>query len=157
MIKLRSTARLLVLSTGLAVLGCERSPSPVVAETSPVGSKAPPDVAATVSSSPTSVPTSPTQETAIGKSDILVVSFISIGSGTDRAAYDRLQAMLKTLASPPPFVSHRWGREGEHDECFDLSALSVADRRAFIARVTAAIQSSDRVTITENGTCQEGR
>lgn len=85
------------------------------------------------------------------------MQFFSPGDGTDRAAYDRLKAMLKTLGKVPPFVSRRWGKEGEHDECFDISSLSPADRKAFIARVKGAVQSSKKVTVAENGTCHNER
>lgn len=97
------------------------------------------------------------RETSIGKKDILVVSFISPGDGTDHAAYDRLKATLKSLSKVPPFVSRSWGKEGEHDECFDLSGLSAPERQAFLARVKEAVRSSKKVNITENGTCNEGR
>ncbi|MBN9165635.1 MAG: hypothetical protein BGO98_16955 [Myxococcales bacterium 68-20] len=97
------------------------------------------------------------RETAIGEKDILVVSFISPGDGTDHAAYDRLKATLKSLAKVPPFVSRSWGKEGEHDECFDLSGLSAPERQAFIGRVKEAVRSSKKVNLAENGTCHEGR
>lgn len=150
------------------LVGCEASRSSTPAEpssnvTAPLDSAAPSTSSApTPTNAPSSAPTDAAavnepQATAIGKKDILVVSFISPGDGTDHAAYDRLRATLKTLPKVPPFVSHLWGKEGEHDECFDLSALSAPDRKAFLARVSEAVRSSKKVTITENGTCHEGR
>ena len=86
-----------------------------------------------------------------------MVSFVSPGNGTDHVAYDGLRSMLTTLPKVPPFVSHRWGKEGEHDECFDLSTFSLAERRAFVAKINEVARSSKKVTVTENGTCHEGR
>ncbi|MDF2694939.1 MAG: hypothetical protein K0S65_3322 [Labilithrix sp.] len=91
------------------------------AETPAALPSATPLPASAASAPPASQTASAPQETSIGKKNILVVSFISPGDGTDRAAYERLEASLKTVANLPPFVSHRWGREGEHDECFDLT------------------------------------
>lgn len=65
--------------------------------------------------------------------------------------------MLKTLAKVPPFVSHLWGKEGEHDECFDLSSFSPSERAAFLTRLKDFAKSSAKVTVTENGTCHAGR
>jgi hypothetical protein len=153
-----------------AVAACERSPAPPAAEPSSLASQTSavtPSTEGTTNQAdasaevPPVAPSAPAaegpRETAIGKKDILVVSFFSPGDGTDHAAYDRLKAMLKSLAKVPPFVSHSWGKEGEHDECFDLSGLAASDRPAFLARVKEAIRSSKKVTITENGTCSEGR
>ncbi|CAN5494834.1 hypothetical protein BH09MYX1_BH09MYX1_41670 [soil metagenome] len=83
----------------------------------------------------------------------LVVSFRSVGQGTDHAARARLDALFD--ATPALSRAHgRWGREGEVDECADLDRLSPADRTAFVSRVRAAMDGAKNVEIGEHRACQ---
>jgi hypothetical protein len=84
----------------------------------------------------------------------VVVSFMSRGQGTDRAAFDRLQAALRDLPTVP-HARRNWGKEGEHDECFDLAPLSPTERAQFSARVKSAIGDSDTASIADNLDCRE--
>jgi hypothetical protein len=88
-----------------------------------------------------------------GKSYDFVVSFYSPGDGTDGAAFDRLTAIVKETKGLTQ-VTGRWGREGEHDECFTLTGLGAAERAAFIARVRKEVGNSKKVNISENAECQ---
>jgi hypothetical protein len=83
----------------------------------------------------------------------LVVSFFSPGNGTDGEAFDRFEAMLKKQAPAPAHVTSRWGREGEHDECFTLAELDEAKKRAFIGKVKEAIGGSKRVNVKLDAEC----
>jgi hypothetical protein len=84
----------------------------------------------------------------------VVVSFMSSGQGTDGAAFDRLQAALRDLPAVP-HVRRSWGKEGEHDECFDLAPLSPTERAQFSARVKSAIGDSDTASIADNLDCRD--
>jgi hypothetical protein len=88
-----------------------------------------------------------------GKSYDFVVSFYSPGDGTDGAAFERLTTIVKETKGLTQ-VTGRWGREGEHDECFTLTGLGAAERAAFIARVRKEVGNSKKVNISENAECQ---
>ncbi len=88
------------------------------------------------------------------RSYALVVSFFSPGNGTDNAASDKLTAIVAKLPKKVAQVTGRWGKEGEHDECFDLGELDAKEKAAFIAQVKQDVGSSKRVNINENATCQ---
>ncbi len=85
----------------------------------------------------------------------LVVSFGSICCGTDSAAETRLRAV--PLPSGVTLQHASWGREGESDECFDLSPLSTSERAAFVKRVSAAIAGGENVSVVEDGACHKER
>lgn len=102
---------------------------------------------------PTPTPTEPVAVEA-GRNYDLVVSFISPGDGTDHAAAERLEAAIAGVAGVVHARGH-WGREGEHDECFVLEALSAEDRAAFIAKAKAAVADSKKVNVSENAVCQD--
>ena len=83
------------------------------------------------------------------------MSFGSICCGTDSKAEQRLR-----VVPLPSGVKHQhgsWGKEGEADECFNLAALSDAERTAFIKRVRDAVAGGENVTITEDGECHKER
>ena len=119
----------------------------------PVGSAAPPPPASVVVTPSPEVPPRPQQD----KLYALVVSFISPGDGTDARAHERLRAVVSDISAPRVgHVRGSWGKEGEHDECFDLGGLAYAEKKAFLQRVRFAT-TSDRVTITENARCRHER
>lgn len=89
------------------------------------------------------------------KSYSLVVAFGSPGDGTDHKAAERLEAIMKTQK----VAAHergRWGKEGEHDECFDLGAMADADREKLVARLKKEV-ASDRTTVKTNAPCRNDR
>lgn len=126
--------------------GAETVPPPVPASPSP-----PPSVLVTQAPEPGA------GKPQHGKIYALVVSFTSPGNGTDDAAYERLRNVVSDVgATRVGHVHGHWGKEGEHDECFDLTALSFTEKKAFVQRVRLA-SNSDRVTVTENARCRNER
>lgn len=91
---------------------------------------------------------------AHGRRYAVVVSFISPGNGTDGAAYERLLGIVRDVgAGKTGHVSGRWGKEGEHDECFDLASLSRQEKKTFLERVRLAV-AGPRTQIKENDVCR---
>ncbi len=89
----------------------------------------------------------------------LVVSFLSHGAGTDRAAKDKVdlaieQAQRAGKMKLPYRVVH-WGKEGESDYCFPLRGKSHATR-AFVKKVAAIAAKSSRVTMRRDALCRQG-
>lgn len=100
---------------------------------------------------PDVAPPPPAAPEAARKYDF-VVSFTSPGDGTDHKAAERLATVVE--ATPKlEYVQGRWGKEGEHNECFGLAALSDTERKAFIQRAKAAVASSSKVNIETNAEC----
>ena len=135
----------------------------VVTPIDPDASAPVPTTPAPSASSSSSVPgTEPVTPSPVGppkkgKSYSLVASFYSPGNGTDHAAYDRLVRVVAEVgAAKVGHVSGHWGKEGEHDECFDLASLPPGEKKAFIERVRLAA-SSNRVRLSENATCKSER
>lgn len=136
----------LALCPILVTLACQPEATQPPAEPAPTTE--PP-----VEGEPTPAPTEPVAVEA-GRNYDLVVSFISPGDGTDHAAAERLEAAIAGVAGVVHARGH-WGREGEHDECFVLGALSAEDRAAFIAKAKAAVADSKKVNVSENAVCQD--
>jgi hypothetical protein len=85
----------------------------------------------------------------------LIVSFYSPGNGTNAEASAKLDALVEAFQPPPARKSVRWGREGEHDECFKLDDLSQEQRAAFIALVEQELGGADRVNLLKDEACRE--
>ncbi len=129
---------------------------PTVASSEPIptaipsASTAPPSA----SSSPTAKPESDSPSAPMkGKTYAFVVSFISPGDGTDQAAYERLLGLVKAAPKPLHWALGHWGKEGEHDACFDLSELSKAEKTAFVAAVKKEVGKSPKVQIHDSAVC----
>ncbi len=134
----------------LAVVACANETPPPT--TPPAASPSPP-----ASVLVTQAPEPGAGKPQHGKLYALVVSFISPGNGTDDAAYERLRNVVSDVgATRVGHVHGHWGKEGEHDECFDLAALSFTEKKAFVQRVRLA-SNSERVTVTENARCRNER
>lgn len=122
-----------------------------------------PTASATASPSPPAAPATPSPTTTTGTTTpatptfALVVSFYSPGNGTDAAAFERLEKLLAAQPKKLARTTTRWGREGEHDECFLLTELTPAERTEFVAQVRKEMSSSQRVNIGENAECTPGR
>ena len=84
-----------------------------------------------------------------------IVSFISIGSGTDQKAKSKLADLLKSLEIEFNTVS--WGREGETDYCLKLDDLDSANQVSFIEEVKGLLENSELVRYKENATCREDK
>jgi hypothetical protein len=124
--------------------------------TSPSGTAARPPATAAPPSTAAPAPTpAPPEERAR-----LVVSFISHGNGTNLEAAEALDLIVEAYAERGVdlgHTSHRWGKEGEHDECFTLAALDAAGQTAVVAEVQKAMAHDDRVQVQENAVCHPAR
>ena len=97
-----------------------------------------------------------TREQAMAGPDTfrLVVSFISIGAGTDPEAKAILEAYVYDYKlKNNKVVSYYmipWGREGEVDCCFTLDELNASEQNNFIDGLNKVIQGKELIQITEN-------
>src|SRR6478736_8194715 len=83
--------------------------------------------------------------------DTLVVSFISIGAGTDYKAKQKLDLYVKDFEQTEHVqlnveVKH-WGKEGETDYTYDLKNLSKKQCKAFTENVEAMFLKNNLVKI----------
>lgn len=89
------------------------------------------------------------------------VSFISIGSGTDRKAKQQFNEFITQFNNnnrviiTPEIVS--WGREGETDYCLKLAELNNDLQNKFIADTKEILKTSKMVRYKENCTCRQMR
>ena len=84
--------------------------------------------------------------------DSLVVSFISIGAGTDYKAKEKLDFYVNDFESKHQVrlnvtIKH-WGREGETDYIYDLSKLSRKQCKAFVEEIEALFADNNLVKIS---------
>lgn len=90
-----------------------------------------------------------------------IVSFISIGEGTDRNGRETLDGVLasweKKKGAPIAFESVPWGREGEVDFCFNLKELSKKEQELFVADMKSAFNGRSLIQMTENQPCVHKR
>jgi hypothetical protein len=91
----------------------------------------------------------------------LVISFISIGSGINSAAKEKLENYLQlneTLKMKNPQIERtRWGREGEVDYCMKLSAFTVAEQEKIVKGIKEQLKNQDHIFINENAPCRHKR
>ena len=83
--------------------------------------------------------------------DTLVVSFISIGAGTDYKAKQKLDLYAKDFEQTEHVqlnvtVKH-WGKEGETDYTYDLKNLSKKQCKAFTENVEAMFLKNNLMKI----------
>ncbi len=83
-----------------------------------------------------------------------IVTFISIGEGTDRKGRETLDGVLasweKKKGAPIAFESMPWGREGEVDFCFNLKELSAKEQELFVADMKTAFNGRSLIQMAEN-------
>lgn len=83
-----------------------------------------------------------------------IVSFYSIGTGTNGAAIQQLDEFVKKYEAKNkvavPYVPVRWGREGEVDYCFKLDKLNVQQQAAFITETKTLLKGAEHVNYKEN-------
>lgn len=88
----------------------------------------------------------------------MVISFTSIGSGTDTEAESKLTSWIssfeKTEQIKLNYNVNFWGKEGERDYCFDLSGLKNEVKQHFESQVNELLKGNYRVLIKRNGTCK---
>ena len=120
--------------------------------TEPVATAAP-SASAAPSAPPDEVPVAPVPN----KKYALVVSFFSPGNGTDREAYERLLGLIAKSPKKLAYATGHWGKEGEHDACFELTELSATEKTAFVASVKKEMAASTRVNVESNAVCKNTR
>jgi len=90
-----------------------------------------------------------------------IVSFISIGEGTDRNGRETMDSVLasweKKKGTPVTFESVPWGREGEVDFCFNLKGLSAKEQELFVADMKTAFNGRSLIQMSENQPCVHKR
>lgn len=84
----------------------------------------------------------------------LVVVFFSKGQGVDHRAERDLDKIEDGWRKPGAIrhASHAWGREGEHNECYDFGSNQAA-RDDFLHGIRMSVAGSDRVRVYQNARC----
>jgi len=127
------------------------------AETAPETS-APANQSGTTSSTTTSTPNTMTENSQVQEKQEatkyrLIVSFISIGEGTDMEAREIMNKIIRSWESKSAktiiMEEFPWGREGEVDFCFLLNELSAPDQASFAREIRSAFQGRPLIQITE--------
>ncbi len=94
------------------------------------------------------------QSVAQKQKKILIVSFISIGTGIDYKAKDRLFSFLEEYQ-----LQHKvkldvaiksWGREGEVDCTYDLDKLTKKQYKVFVGEIETMFIKNNLVKISHN-------
>lgn len=87
----------------------------------------------------------------------LIVSFISIGEGTDRNGKATLDGIIDNWKQKTgKLISYEpvsWGREGETDFCFKINELTSKEQELFATDIKTAFNGNQLIQITENQPC----
>ncbi len=90
-----------------------------------------------------------------------IVSFISIGAGTDFKAHQSYQNYIsiynKDRKDALIVEKTSWGREGEVDYCHKLNELSSEEQSKFISDIKVLLKESTLVRYKENASCRKSR
>ncbi len=90
-----------------------------------------------------------------------IVSFISIGEGTDLNAKKMLDEHLVQWRNKSAREIHYeevpWGREGEVDFCFPLIELNQSQQTQFISELKSKYNNNRLVELAENEACPHKR
>lgn len=99
----------------------------------------------------------PSESASTNISDVLI-SFISVGQGINSVALQQLEGFVnefeKENSVKITFNKIAYGREGETDYCFDLSALKSDIKKVFISKSKALLNKSENVKYRENNSCR---
>ncbi|MCC6384611.1 MAG: hypothetical protein LC117_03005 [Bacteroidia bacterium] len=91
----------------------------------------------------------------------LIVSFISIGEGTDLAAQEQFDKYIdewrKNKGMNVSYLSVPWGREGEVDFCFRLDEMDSSLSAQFISGMKDRLKGSSLIRISEYEQCRNMR
>ena len=91
----------------------------------------------------------------------LVISFYSIGSGTDYNAKEHFENFLSTFETANSahiqYEKTPWGREGEVDYCFKLRELQLNGQEQFISAIKSLLKEASHIYINENVPCRHKR
>ena len=83
----------------------------------------------------------------------LIISFISIGQGTDQSLKEKFDKMISDHPKKPKYDEAHWGREGEVDYCFGLGELSEKEQAEFVSKSKEIAGASKLVILSENAPC----
>jgi len=88
-----------------------------------------------------------------------VVTFFSIGQGTDRTIHPEFKEFYSTyVASNMITVDQaRWGREGEVDYCINFVKMDKAQQKEFLTKAKTILARSQLVNVKENVACPHKR
>jgi hypothetical protein len=169
-IKSNPTMKNFILASAIvcvSVSACHSPKAAATAETTPapVTTSAPPPSPNTIQSAGSQASHDEVimseQDKLTGNFYRLIVSFISIGEGTDRQGRETLDGVLadwKTKKGKEiTFESIAWGREGENDFCFRINNLSAKEQELFVADMKSAFKGRSLIQITENQACVHKR
>lgn len=91
----------------------------------------------------------------------LVISFYSIGMGSDNKSILAYEDFIGTYAGEVKktidYEKTAWGREGETDFCLGLAELSQSEQDQFIARSREKLRDAKWVNLYENSPCRHRR
>jgi hypothetical protein len=91
----------------------------------------------------------------------VIVSFISIGEGTDLKAKDQLQEIMnnhqRDFGMPLASEEYRWGREGEVDICFKMKNENRKAKDTFVRQLKDTFSQNKLIQIEENAVCRHKR
>ena len=86
----------------------------------------------------------------------LVISFYSIGSGTNSEAYDAVIAAIKQHNAKNhtslKYEEIHWGKEGEYDLCFPVQ--STKNFKQFVRLVQKKCAAYQHVSVSNNAPCR---
>jgi hypothetical protein len=84
----------------------------------------------------------------------LIVSFISIGAGTDSKGKQQLNDFIANFQNDKKvtlkYEDFAWGREGEEDFCFTFNNLSAELKEKFVVNVKDMFLNNTLVRVGEN-------
>jgi hypothetical protein len=83
----------------------------------------------------------------------LVVSFYSMGQGTDLKVKEEFEKFLNSYPKKISYEPIHWGREGETDYCLKLSELSSSEQETFIKKAKEILKKSSLVYVNEQAKC----
>ena len=115
-----------------------------------------PTTTSTTTVTPVNVTPADTMKVTPGNMRMLV-SFISIGAGTDYKTREKYDAYIEKMAKKPAFDKAAWGREGEVDYCFPLTDLSPQEVAEFVSATKEMMKDNSLVIISENVPCTHKR
>lgn len=133
---------------------CKNS-APVSSTTQPA-SVPPPDKGVVVDGGAAEISSRPnhTNQSSKNMPYRFMVSFISIGEGTDRQAKQILDSYLNewrtNRGKEIHFEQVPWGREGEVDYCFPLVELDANQQKQFVNEMKAKFDGHNLVQFAEN-------
>lgn len=100
---------------------------------------------------------SATTEVKLDTSRFMMVSFFSIGAGTDgktRAAFlSHIEQYQQSHQNAIALSSKAWGREGEIDYCVDMTKLSSSELKEFKNTLSEILYNKELVRVKYESAC----